>query len=140
MHPGFFHNPLITTWVSRRWWMVHQHPDAPFYYITSDGLKLMPPDGYLSDGGTIPWWIRWLLSVSGFLPCYIIHDLLCELFDLPRWKKDFYLLEMMYVISWGNATLQRNLVRPALFLFRLWLYFKTFVCFLFLLVSTHRGG
>jgi len=140
MQPGFFQGPLITVWVSRRWWQVHQHRDHPFSYTASDGLELTPPDGFLSDGGTIPWWIRWLLSCSSFIPCFIIHDLLCELYNLPRWKKDAYLLEMIFTVSWGNAFVQRSLIRPALFFYRLYLYFKAFLRYTFTLVSTSRGG
>lgn len=126
MRPGTFTGSLYTEWVNRRWVRVFQHHERKFFYTTSDGLKLQPPDKFLSDGGSIPWWIQWLLPCHEFLPCYIIHDTLCSLFNLPRWLKDYYLVEMIYTITCADAFFKRNLVRLGLFLFRIFLKFKSF--------------
>lgn len=55
-------------------------PGFEFYLSEANPAeKVIIPRGYLSDGASIPWFIRWALKPWGtYGQCAVVHDKLCE--------------------------------------------------------------
>lgn len=72
-------------------------------------LEITIKAGFITDGGSIPWWYRWRLSPTGkFLVAFLVHDILYASEYLSRSEADWILLEMIDELGgyWGI----RNLV------------------------------
>ena len=52
--------------------------DPPFFYTASDGAIVMPPPRLVTDFGSIPPAVRWLLNPVEYAPCYVNHDCLYQ--------------------------------------------------------------
>lgn len=51
--------------------------------------------GFITDGGSIPWWYRWRLSPTGaYLIAYLAHDGIYATEALSRSEADLILLEL----------------------------------------------
>jgi len=86
------------------------HPAAPFAFTTSDGRRIVP-DGFLTDGGTIPDFATVISGIDryAYLPAYLIHDweyVLHHCQKLPpevtREKADRALLEALKTMMTGG--------------------------------------
>lgn len=74
------------------------------YYLESDHAEIVDIErGYLSDGASIPKFLRWLLRPWGpYGQCAVVHDKLCETWatnkrKLTRAQVDSILFESMKV-------------------------------------------
>ena len=51
-----------------------------FIIIDTVGNKHLFKEGFASDGGTVPWWLRPMFPSGGkALPAYLIHDQQCDM-------------------------------------------------------------
>lgn len=78
------------------------------YHITIELLRA----GFITDGGSIPWWYQWRLNPVGkYLIAYILHDILYATEYLPREVADSILRELIRALG-GNRVI-RNAVYAA---------------------------
>lgn len=67
-------------------------------------LELRIKAGFITDGGSIPWWYRWRLSPTGaYLIAYLAHDGIYATEALSRSDADWILLELIEELggNWG---------------------------------------
>jgi hypothetical protein len=46
----------------------------PLQFVTNTGEMITIPAGYTSDGGSIPWWGRWLVNPANNQRAWWLHD------------------------------------------------------------------
>ncbi|MBN2640353.1 MAG: DUF1353 domain-containing protein, partial [Victivallales bacterium] len=72
-------------------------------------LELTVKAGFITDGGSIPWWYRWRLSPTGkFLIAYLVHDIIYATEYLSRAEADWILLELVQELG-GNWVIRNNI-------------------------------
>jgi len=82
--------------------------DVSGYHINIVMLKA----GFVTDGGSIPWWYEWRLNPVGkYLKAYIVHDIIYATEYLPRAVADAILRELIKELG-GNRFI-RNAVYMA---------------------------
>lgn len=82
-------------WWNRANWKIHEE------YI-SHNSNVRVPVGFISDGATIQWFLRWLFSPTGsYFPAAIIHDyIIVEENDWRRANREFRREMEALGVSW----------------------------------------
>lgn len=76
MQPHFL-NPAIQTWPHNPpayKGRAHDRLVEDLRFQTSWGEIITVPAGYISDGGSVPWWGRWLINPSHNQRAWWVHD------------------------------------------------------------------
>lgn len=70
---------LIPAWklVSTAWFRFTDDPSDPLTFTDAKKFKWRTGDTYLTDKGSIPWWLRWLYPHDRFERAYYFHDFAC---------------------------------------------------------------
>jgi hypothetical protein len=112
MKPGRFLGICSTDRVNRDWKRVHQCParNERFAYIASDGYRIEPDDGFWTDLGSVPRICQNIIRRDEVEPAFIGHDWLYDRQEVPRWKADYYLAEMIYTLTYGYCPTRRFLI------------------------------
>lgn len=109
MRPGEWIGRLKTEWLLSGWEKVHQNGE-PWGYVTSDGERLFPPHGFISNLGSTPFFMWWFLPRDQFKNCYILHDFLYSTQPYSRAKCDYILDEAIYTFTGGFCAVRRALI------------------------------
>ena len=112
MKPGIFIGILSTDWLNKDWERVHQCPSRSvrFAYITSDGRRKEPSDGFLTDLGSVPRFLQWWCRRDEFKIAFVLHDDGYDKQTEPRWQEDYDLNEMIYTMTCGYCFFKRNVI------------------------------
>jgi len=57
---------------------LHTYHNRKFWYTTSTGLIVRPPEHFIFDFGSVPLFMTRMFPRDEFGPAYLIHDTLCK--------------------------------------------------------------
>lgn len=109
MKPGKFIGPCDTRFINRKWDKLL----TPYEYHASDGYIIRPESDFLTDLGSIPQPLQNLFPAREFKPAYIGHDWLYDTHEVSRQRADYYLNEMIYTLTNGDAVIKRLIIWSA---------------------------
>lgn len=108
MQPGSFAGILSTDWINKDWERVHQCGSRrpQWSYTTAGGIEIVPPDGFITDLGSIPRLFQNIIRRDELKPAFIIHDYLYDTQRVKRSVADLILREAIYTLTGGYSPIR----------------------------------
>ena len=127
MRPGKWEGLLSTWWLSAGWERVRQDTFPMWAYTAASGERFEIPNGFVSNLGSIPFFLWPILPRDGWKGPYILHDYLYAhiIWCLSRWEADYTLSEAIYTYTLEHTPENRYL--KAIYL--LWAGSRRFLVF-----------
>ena len=107
---GAFYGELTTHHIDGRRHELH-NPAGEWGYLTLEGVPIAPPDGFVTDYASIPFWLQWLIPRDGpHSPAAVIHDWLYRSgrvggFRIDRGEADELFVECLQALGGRSSRL-----------------------------------